>query len=1214
MKKYRELLKTFGLVICMYFQTISTSEVYAQNVPISDPAFVTWLNANGYASCVTGNLLDTTCNLVMNATSLNCKNSGIVNLDGIQYFDSLDTLICESNPLTNLTALPNSLRLLSCHSCSLQTLPALPNLLNSLNCSSNQLSILPNLPDSLKILNCSNNQLTILSPLNDSLVNLDCSSNSLISLPVLPDSLDFLYCSSNQITLLPSLPAGLKHLYCSYNLLTSLPSLPYYSLLKLYFDHNQISSIPSPVPKWLTHLVGDYNQLSSLPALTVNNSLNTISVSHNLLTSLPSLQFTGAYSVNISHNLLTSISNPLHDFYYFNCSYNQLTILPFVRILYTGQLICNNNQLTTLGNPYLANSGGIHINCSYNQLTNLPPLGNKVTQLICNNNNLISLPDLPNSMNLLMVNNNSNLSCLPKLTTISQLQFQNTNIQCIPNYGTVGLSIPALSSVPICDIYNNNGCNFWWNINGTVYVDSNSNCLNELQEVRATNLKIQLFKNGILEQQVFTGGEGLYSFDTDTGNYVCTVDTIGLPVTVTCPSSGFQTSVISLIDSTDYDVNFGLQCKPGFDVGILSIVCDSGFFRPGGMAKVSFKGGDMSNYYGLNCANGVGGSVKIVYSGPITYIGPATGSISPILIGDTLLFVCANFGIINFQQAFKSIFKTDTMAQSGQQICFTIFVEPIAGDINPVNNNFLECFSVTSSFDPNFKTVYPSDSILNTQEWLTYTIHFQNTGNATAEHIYILDTLDVSLDKSTLTLLTYSHPIMVQIMNNVVRFNFPYIHLPDSGSNEPLSHGYVQYKIKIIDSLVAGTMIKNTANIVFDFNPPIATNTVNNIITECNQMIIADFTVPDTICFNSMLTITAEIAFTAQLEWYVDTVFAGSGLTLWVNSLNPGPHSIHLVVTKGFCSQNIQHFTYVHEPDKPSLALVGDTIYCSPAITYQWMFNTNIIAGATQSYVVSNAPGIFSVLITDSTGCSVISDSVTTGCNHIANPNVSPYSICQNDSISLNVNPYTNTTWTWLLDSVSISSAASFYLDSLVPGIHTLELVAAHPYCPLSVILSQTITVFQLPNQPIVTVFSDTLISNVHSVNQWFYNGVIIPGSTQDTIIAQQVGWYYTMITDSNGCNAISDSIYLNLVSLNELSNTTLLIIPNLFDETLLITTNTSYERIIIFDVSGRKIVDNSFSGTSISIPTSHWKAGIYFLQMFTPGNNFIRKLVKFEK
>jgi len=128
------------------------------------------------------------------------------------------------------------------------------------------------------------------------------------------------------------------------------------------------------------------------------------------------------------------------------------------------------------------------------------------------------------------------------------------------------------------------------------------------------------------------------------------------------------------------------------------------------------------------------------------------------------------------------------------------------------------------------KEVSPVNSSLPTEDWLTYTIHFQNMGNAPAIHIYVMDTLDNNLDESSIQILGSSHRMLTEIKGNIARFNFPNINLVDSTTNEPESKGWLQYKIKKNTNLALGTQIKNTASIYFDFNAPVVTNTVTNTV------------------------------------------------------------------------------------------------------------------------------------------------------------------------------------------------------------------------------------------------------------------------------------------------------------------------------------------------------------------------------------------------
>ena len=139
------------------------------------------------------------------------------------------------------------------------------------------------------------------------------------------------------------------------------------------------------------------------------------------------------------------------------------------------------------------------------------------------------------------------------------------------------------------------------------------------------------------------------------------------------------------------------------------------------------------------------------------------------------------------------------------------------------------------SFDPNDKLVRSSKLAKNRftlfDQYLYYTIRFQNTGNYPARNITIIDTLDRDLDFATFEFLGASHPITEVIgKNNTVQFVFKSINLPDSSSNEMASHGFVSFRIKDRAGLAEKTEITNTAYIYFDQNPAIVTNTTLNIL------------------------------------------------------------------------------------------------------------------------------------------------------------------------------------------------------------------------------------------------------------------------------------------------------------------------------------------------------------------------------------------------
>lgn len=145
---------------------------------------------------------------------------------------------------------------------------------------------------------------------------------------------------------------------------------------------------------------------------------------------------------------------------------------------------------------------------------------------------------------------------------------------------------------------------------------------------------------------------------------------------------------------------------------------------------------------------------------------------------------------------------------------------------------------IRCSYDPNDKLVNPNRLCNYTlfEDTLIYTIRFQNTGNDFARDVLIRDTLDANLDLSIFTLLSSSHPEMLSTSlkeeNHLTTFEFKGINLPDSTSNLEDSYGYVSYMILPKDGLPEYTVIKNSSGIYFDSNPPIITNTVNNLLVK----------------------------------------------------------------------------------------------------------------------------------------------------------------------------------------------------------------------------------------------------------------------------------------------------------------------------------------------------------------------------------------------
>jgi len=273
-----------------------------------------------------GNKMDINDPAVKSLTSINVQGRLINDLSGVEYFTSLRYLNCNSNPLTTLPplpdtlnyldcgtnyagsftfpVLPNYLRTLKCDYAHLSTLPALPGSLDTLECNYNSLGALPAVLPSLTYLSCVSCNLANLPVLPNSLKALLCRDNLLSSLPALPNSMQLLDCYGNYLTSLPVLPTSISYLECTYNQLTSLPLLPN-TLTKLYCSHNQISNLPA-LPGYLRDLYCSTNYLNVLP--TLPTSLRYLDCSNNSILCFD-LFSDSILSITLSGNPFTCLPN-----------------------------------------------------------------------------------------------------------------------------------------------------------------------------------------------------------------------------------------------------------------------------------------------------------------------------------------------------------------------------------------------------------------------------------------------------------------------------------------------------------------------------------------------------------------------------------------------------------------------------------------------------------------------------------------------------------------------------------------------------------------------------------------------------------------------------------------------------------------------------------------------------------------------------------------
>lgn len=541
--------------------------------------------------------------------------------------------------------------------------------------------------------------------------------------------------------------------------------------------------------------INDFSNLTQINRLRIyDNGITSLTNAFQSLTTINSLITIGA------NDNLTSIND-----------FNALTSLQGVTIIFNNNLqtldgfnsIIGINSVNISGNPLLSQFNGFQNIKPYQYL-------NISNHPVLTDINAIANADF-SLLNSLRLVDNDILSTCNVASVCQYLNSNNANAEIRDN--APGCNSPLEVAA---------GCNLNV-ISGNAYYDLNGNNTLDSSDVPISNIKITS-SNNTDTFATYTRSDGTYDNFTDDGTITTSIDAI--PNFSFAPST--HNSIFSGVGNQDVDKDFEASVLNVFnDVSVKVIPTNAA--RPGLEARyrLVLKNEGTQSSSGIVTLNY--DSIRLTYN---------SSSLSPIN---------QTTGLLTFNYNNLNLFETRTIQITfdvalpptligGEILDFSAQITPSVTDVDFSNNTDLLAQTVVNSYDPNDKTVFEGDEILPSQlsEYLHYLIRFQNTGTASAINVKVTDTLSTNLDWDSFEPLHMSHDVgEIHMRNNrYIDFDFPNINLPDSTANEPLSHGYIYYRIKPKQNLAIGDQIDNTAHIFFDFNEAIITNTTVTTVVQ----------------------------------------------------------------------------------------------------------------------------------------------------------------------------------------------------------------------------------------------------------------------------------------------------------------------------------------------------------------------------------------------
>ncbi len=335
-----------------------------------------------------------------------------------------------------------------------------------------------------------------------------------------------------------------------------------------------------------------------------------------------------------------------------------------------------------------------------------------------------------------------------------------------------------------------------------------------------------------------------------------------------------------------------------------------------------------------------------------------------------------------------------------------------------------------------------------------------------------------------------------------------------------------------------------------------------------------------------------------------------------------GTYTISLIAANsaGSSSSFSKIITVNPNPAVPAITPSGSFLTSSAATGNQWYWNSVLINGAANQTYNTAANGSYTVMVTNSFGCSSTSAAtiITTDNPPAANFTASASTVCAGQAVTLTDNSTnTPTSWSWTMTngtpaSSSIQSPSVIYNTA---GTYTVTLVDANSFGS-STSVSQIITVNVNPAVPTISLSGNILTSSSSTGNQWYLDSVLINNAVNPVYTAAANGAYTVVVTNTLGCSAGSAPADLTTTGINQIISNTAAVFPNpssgIF--TLNFSSKSYHISLEVINDLGQLVYSEMINGCrqncSKTIDLSSYKNGIYLFRIITDGNIQTKKII----
>ncbi|MEO1050954.1 MAG: T9SS type A sorting domain-containing protein [Bacteroidota bacterium] len=278
-----------------------------------------------------------------------------------------------------------------------------------------------------------------------------------------------------------------------------------------------------------------------------------------------------------------------------------------------------------------------------------------------------------------------------------------------------------------------------------------------------------------------------------------------------------------------------------------------------------------------------------------------------------------------------------------------------------------------------------------------------------------------------------------------------------------------------------------------------------------------------TFCNGDFVTLAASAGSNFQYQWLRDGVPVPAANTRFLEASQSGSYTVVTQNSNACTRESAPVVVDVVPIPNAAINLSAPAVTCErdsflfqavtdPSYEYTWLFNDFPIENATGAELYAQVQGNYSLIVNVG---NCIDTSAVVFLDILPNP--VPDIVRNGQFLSTSFFGLIQ----WYRDGQPIAGANDQNIIADQSGVYSLEGTSSTSGC--SAFSEDLVVCLPIPQLSRVNDF--VTVDKVGVSYQWFFEGNLIGGATNDAITAQQSGYYTVVVTDAEGCAMESDPI-----------------------------------------------------------------------------------------